>query len=145
MTNENLRIKIKSLAAEARIIRHRERSLRLFKAKGGGKEYRKVGQLSERAKATWLDLRNHRTREVRSETRSSLLAYGYLRGTPYLAMESKCWTKPDWIKIGSMIERFSGKTIDTTAFKGWRESLMTHNSRAAIQTIATEEKRLNLE
>lgn len=129
--NDYLQIKIKSLAAEARIIRHRERSLRLFKAKGGGKEYRNVGRLSEKAKATWFGLRNHRTMEVRSEARSSLLAYGYLRGTPYLAMEHKCWTEPDWPKVKRMIEKYGTVKLDEKVFGAWQISMETHNSKAA--------------
>lgn len=128
--NDYLKIKIKSLAAEARIIRHRERRLRRFKVKGEAAISRKVGQLSDKAKATWFGLHSHRTREVRGEARSSLLAYGYLRGTPYLAMESKCHTKPDWLNIGRMIEKYGPAKLDDKALKAWRESLETHNSKA---------------
>ncbi len=64
---EMLRVKIKSLAAEARIIRKEERRA------GGGYIQQEL----------WL----HRTRDVRGEARATLLAYGFIRGRTLQQME----------------------------------------------------------
>lgn len=66
-----LRVKLKSLAAEARIIRHEER------------RYAGTALQPE----LWL----HRTRDVRAEARATHLAYGFIRGRTFGQME--CNTK----------------------------------------------------
>ncbi len=63
-----LKIKIKSLAAEARIIRQEEKKW------PGPSDVR-------------LGLREHRIKDVRREARAALLAYGYLRGRTIHQME----------------------------------------------------------
>lgn len=68
MSKTYLKIKIKSLAEEARIIRHEEK-------KWYGPSETRTG------------LYLHRVRDVRSEARAALLAYGFLRGRPYAALE----------------------------------------------------------
>lgn len=65
-----LRVKIKSLAAEARIIRAEERRAK----------HRQQRDLHSQ-------LRSHRVFQVRSAARNTLLAYGYLRGKSYRAIE----------------------------------------------------------
>jgi hypothetical protein len=105
-----LRVKLKSLAAEARMIRLEERRTkgtkdrlvklnpekahdrdpRLWKTRHGNKpgwhedpdRFRKYERLY-----------SHRVGEVRSAARSTLLAYGFLRGTPLAKIEPK--TRPD--------------------------------------------------
>jgi hypothetical protein len=82
-----LKIKIKSLAAEALIIR---------------KEARKVrGDLRH-------SLNQHRKTDVRWEARSSMLAYGFLRGRPYKLMEEKVRAdnQPDWTRIEQLVKKF---------------------------------------
>jgi hypothetical protein len=81
----HLKIKIKSLAAEANIIR--------FEAKKVNGEERCI-------------LNEHRKNQVRKEARHSMLAYGLLRGVPYSKMESKCNEAPDLKKINKMVLRF---------------------------------------
>jgi len=70
MSVKFLKVKIKSLAAEARIIRLEER-------RAG-----KSNTLREQ-------LYRHRTVDVRREQRASLLAYAFLRGRPLAAVEPK--------------------------------------------------------
>jgi len=67
-----LKVKIKSLAAEARIIRHEEAKARKWKNT-----------------ALRVGLAGHRRGIVRSAARHTHLAYGFLRGRPYKAMEAK--------------------------------------------------------
>lgn len=85
MSTKFLKVKIKSLAAEARIIRHEERKSR--------------GQLRN-------DLAAHRKGIVRREARSSQLAYGYLRGRPYRKLEPTCHRQPDWTAVERMVKKY---------------------------------------
>ena len=68
-----LKIKIKSLAAEARIIRHDE----------GVWRHRET----DKGRPTFFGLRAHRTWDVRNEARAAQLAYAFLRGRSYAATE----------------------------------------------------------
>ena len=63
-----LKVKIKSLAEESKIIRREEKKNPTFK----------------------IHLADHRKGIVRTEARASMLAYGFLRGVPYKKIESKC-------------------------------------------------------
>lgn len=86
-----IRVKILSLAAEAKIIRKQEQKAR----KHGNRSLR-------------LGLAEHRKGIVRHEARHAQLSYGFLRGTPYKAMEAKCHPGcgPDFKKVWSSIERY---------------------------------------
>ena len=100
-------MKVKSLAAEARIIRLEER-----KALG-----RRVPDA-----AVYASLRTHRVCAVRREQRSSLLAYGFLRGRPYAAIETPAATNPpDWARVKKIASRFNGHWLDTdkSALDAW--------------------------
>lgn len=82
---EMLRVKLKSLAAEARIIRREERRAR--------------GELRE-------ELYLHRINDVRRAARSTLLAYGLIRGRTLDQMEPKRYSEPDWDAIGKMLKKY---------------------------------------
>ena len=103
---EYLKVKIISLADEARTIRREEK-----KAKADGETELLIG------------LMDHRKGPVRYEARSSLLAYGYLRGIPYRVMERKCREEPDWKRVIGLAKKFgSGWDEDRDVnFKNWRE------------------------
>ena len=62
-----LKVKIKSLAAESRIIRHEE----------------KKAYDNDNREGLYL----HRVKDVRRESRASQLAYAFLRGVPFLVVE----------------------------------------------------------
>jgi hypothetical protein len=79
-----LKVKIKSLAAEAKIIRQEER-------KSGGRLRN--------------GLHEHRVGIVRSEARHSLLAYGFLRGRDYSRLEKNS-SQPNMERVRSLIEKF---------------------------------------
>ena len=81
-----LKVKIKSLAEEARIIRKETKRARKVTIKNG--------------------LALHRTGIVRREARHTHLAYGFLRGLEYRQMEHKAFEAPDWAKVRRMIERY---------------------------------------
>lgn len=93
-----LRIKAKSLAAEARIIREEER--------------RRPGPARE-------GLTNHRRTIVRKEARATLLAYGYVRGRTREQLEVKPRTKPDWSNVSRMVKRYGPRVFDEVQFKAW--------------------------
>ncbi len=79
-----LKVKIKSLAEEARIIRKAEK-------KGVRRE----------------SLRFHRISVVRDEARHSQLAYAFVRGRTYAATEQSA-SAPEWKKVEAMVEKFAG-------------------------------------
>ncbi len=79
-----LRVNVKSLAEEARIIRQ--------EAKRCGREYRAV-----------LDC--HRRGRVRDEARIAQLALAYVRGMPYRRVESKAHVMPDVRRLVEKIGR----------------------------------------
>lgn len=108
-----LKIKIKSLAAEARIIRHEEK--KCLSAPVG---YRLLSDY-DRQESLYL----HRIHVVRAECRHSLLAYGFLRGTPYRKMESTCRVPPRWSKVEDIARRFGGAEFDEDQFKAWRKEV----------------------
>jgi hypothetical protein len=95
-----LKIKIKSLAAEAVIIRQEER-----RSRG----------------STRNSLHHHRTRIVRPEARASLLAYAYLRDRwPLIVVERQYSHSPDWANVKRIARKFSGTAIfDETKFNTW--------------------------
>ena len=82
---EMLRVKLKSLAEESRIIRR--------------EELRTHGALR-------FDLRNHRAVQVRREARHTLLAYGFIRGLKYREMEPNAFTVPDWERVKKMLKAY---------------------------------------
>jgi len=84
-----LKVKIKYLAEEARIIRKEE-----LKAK------------SFRDRRLYNSLYRHRIDLVRHEARHNQLAYGFLRGRDYAEMEAKTDTPVDFSKIEKLVERF---------------------------------------
>ena len=90
-----LKIKLKSLAAEARIIRAQERKTK--------------GQWN----ATRESLYRHRIDVVRKVSRETHLAYGFLRGRTYEQMERSCYSPPDWKAVEKMVEKYgkAGATI----------------------------------
>ena len=139
-----LKIKIKSLAAEIAMIRADEVKYKSAARKAraqiilmnGGKppkwaskvrtpreEYRTFvesrGTLNERA---WRSLRAHRA-ALKVEYRSALLAYAFLRGRSYLQCEAKNTKKqPDWAGIKYNIRRFGGVEPDADTFTAWAEA-----------------------
>jgi len=93
MSKIYLRVKIKSLAAEARIIRHEERRARQHDVDGA-------------PSSIFWGLRYHRTQNVRDEARASLLAYGFLRGRAYARMENKCYEPPPMGRVAELVKKY---------------------------------------
>lgn len=106
-----LKIKICSLAEEAKIIRRHERRL---KAKP-----RAPGELPP---AAWWGLNSHRRFDVRTEQRAALLAYGFLRGRRYRQIEAKCHEPPDWKRVCQLVDKFGGMSDDKNKLAEWAKA-----------------------
>jgi hypothetical protein len=91
-----LKVKIKSLAEEAKIIRNEER-----KATG------------EKREGLYL----HRIGTVRKAARHTLLAYGFLRGRKYRQMEAKCEASPMWPEVFKMVVKYG---LQDYGWKIWK-------------------------
>lgn len=105
-----LKVKIKSLSEEARIIRLEEK-----KATGRRKCPSKITKKSPhpdfyvwlyRDEQLRISLREHRIWVVRQEQRLSLLAYAFLRGKPRATVEPKCQVEPSKLNVARLVERF---------------------------------------
>lgn len=99
-----LKIKLKSLAAEARIIRAQE-----LKTRGTRNNH-----LRE-------ELYLHRIGVVRRAARETHLAYGYIRGRSYCALERECRCPPDWKAVGKMVEKYAPEKVGE--FDAWRPAM----------------------
>jgi len=86
-----LKVKLKTLAEEARIIRKEE--------------------LRTNNNLLREQLYLHRIHVVRKAARSTHIAYGLLRGHAYKDMERSCdkYNKPDWKVVGDMIKKYGAK------------------------------------
>ena len=114
-----LRVKIKSLAAEAQIIRTEER-----RAYARGRAGLRRG------------LEDHRKGIVRTESRHTHLAYGFIRGREYAQMESSTHETPNWEKVRKMVDRYG-------AYVFWDPSSETNDDyRKRQQEHKEEAKRL---
>lgn len=87
---EMLKVKVKALAEEARIIRKEERKL-------------KGGDLRD-------ELHRHRVFEVRSEARAAHLAYGFIRGRTLQQMETAAREPFPTDKVVRMCKKY-GKSL----------------------------------
>jgi len=104
--NPYLRVKLKSLAEEARIIRIEE--LRANKARNFDLQN---------------GLRGHRVATVRRATRETLLAYQFLRGVPYAKVEKPNSNPVDLLAVLRMVKRYGDLKSGTEeqALKEWME------------------------
>jgi hypothetical protein len=106
----HLRVKVKSLAAEATIIRQEAARVR-----------GKVG----------YGLNQHRTTVVRRHARLNLLAYGLLRGVPYATMEARCREEPDFAEVASIARRFGATEAEVRAWRADADAYRKACERAA--------------
>lgn len=104
MSKTFLKIKIMSLAAEARIIRRE------------ANKWPRAGVMGTR-----YALNQHRRFDVRQEARSAQLAYGFLRNKPYRSIEEKCWDAPDETRIIEIAVKFGklDKKQAAASIKEW--------------------------
>lgn len=104
MSKVYLKIKIKSLAAEASMIRREEHLWKL------------------RDRELFFGLRSHRTWDVRREARAALLAYGFLRGRPYKKIEAFTYDPPPFGRVVALVKKYgAGSEIVMDWFQGRTE------------------------
>jgi hypothetical protein len=96
-----LKVKVKSLAAESKIIRLEESRAKTPEARAS--------------------LHQHRVGIVRLAARNTLLAYGYLRGRSYRQLEASCERPPDWSVVEKMVMKY-GPPAHNVSFDAWKES-----------------------
>jgi hypothetical protein len=108
-----LRCKLKSLAAEARIIRFEEQRARKGWRRLALKQIAPDTQIALHGE--YDGLHRHRTHDLRIETRAALLAYAYLRGRDYRAVENATnGRRPPVARIANIVNRFGGVIPETT-------------------------------
>jgi len=101
MSKTYLKVKIASLAAEARIIRNLEKRRRNVHRK-------KRPGVSIIFDDVWCGLNTHRRFELRTEARCAQLAYGFLRGRHYRVLENDPhWLKPPFSKRQPNLRRIA--------------------------------------
>ena len=131
----HLKIKIKTLAAEASFIRKEERKAlkagRYWHYADAPRDPDKSGRAMADAYRTYESLHEHRTGIVRTVARTNLLAYGFLRGTSYAEMESYSKTDPDWNSIEKLAKRFGSKE-DQERWASWLEVAQAHFSGKSL-------------
>jgi len=119
MSTHYLKVKVKSLAAEAAAIRLERRKLRA-----------KIDH-SKTVKHLWKwrgirqGLRDHDISVVRPEARIACLAYGFLRGRSYAEMEAKCYLRPDFEKVWRLVKKYGDRSQDE--FEAWRPNWSSNN------------------
>ena len=104
LCSAKFRVKIKSLAAEARIIRQEER--RCSHGDYAGESQRGC-------------LRHHRTTVVRLEQRSTLLAYAFLRGRKYRQVERARSPQADYKAIVRIIKSLTFSVVSEDDIDRW--------------------------
>lgn len=102
---KQLKVKIKSLAAEARIIRL--------------EELRSTGVIQR-------SLHFHRTYDVRNEARWSQLAYAFLRGRDYAQVEAKSSGWVNWDRVMKLVAKF-GEFYYDCPYKDFEQRLNEQN------------------
>jgi len=97
-----LRVNVKSLTAEARIIRQ---------------EIKRVWKSNTDTKN---ELHNHRLLRIKPEARMAHLALAYLRGTPYKKAENSAKNKPAARELTNKLNRF--ERVDQRNVEAWLEA-----------------------
>jgi hypothetical protein len=111
-----LKIKENSLSTEQKHIRREELKHKWKMRALRGKQKVKMAEAAAKGagyfeypyETNTYELRSHRL-GLRKEIRSTHLARGFLRGTPYFMAEPFSYTQPDWNRIQTLIERYSGE------------------------------------
>jgi hypothetical protein len=122
MSKAYLKIKVTSLAAEAKLIRKDE--LRYKQQARNAQQYNPDGKGAEYAqehKAIFWGLRQHR-QGLSPESRAANIAYGFLKGRRYLEVENKVkpGNEPNWNRVQVLVKKY-GTTKDLEQFDLWKK------------------------
>lgn len=120
-----LKIKAKSLASEARIIRALELRLKRRQTKGGKL---RPGLRDPRALMAFGNIEHHRKHEVRFEARDTNVARGFLKGHDYIQVERFAWTQPTWAAVEAMVKKYAqgDSRIIAQRYAEWLQSAKDH-------------------
>jgi len=119
-----LKIKAKSLAAEARIIRNLERRLKRRVTEGGKP---RPGLTDDRTFSAFQKIRFHRILDVRTESRVTNLARAFLKGHAYMKVEHFTHVYPPMDRVKKMAERYGGGSNSlAVAWKAWEDTAVEH-------------------
>lgn len=94
MKSIELKVKLKHLAEESRIIRREAE--RQYKSGN----YQKGN-----------DLTNHRKGVVRPAARNTLIAYQTIRGIPYESYEGNAKSEPNWKEVDRMVKKYAAEEV----------------------------------
>jgi hypothetical protein len=130
MSRVFLKVKIKSLAEEARIIRHEEHrsKWRMHKDEETAITALEWGRVHSEDLRRELHL--HRVCDVRQEARAAQLAYGYVRGRKYDELEQNPkWRRseaaePNWHRVRDLVWKYGDFSEKERSIKGRRDSLL---------------------
>jgi len=119
-----LKIKIKTLAAEAVIIKKEEQKWK--KAPWHNPHDNAASQTHP----MYFNLRQHRLLAVRRECRDASIAYGYLRSRTYRQIEYHCHESANWTNVINIVINFSDKKLASqekkrdihNAVRAWRDA-----------------------
>ena len=126
MRKTHLKIKIKSLSEESRIIKKEESKLNEKMKFVVTETTSKEKDIKNKYLWEINELRHHRKEVVGKETRLSLLAYGFLRATPYLKMENttRLDNKPDFQRVRHIAWNFYSDNIFKPCFKNAKKHFL---------------------
>lgn len=110
-----LRVKVKSLDEEIRIIRKEMRKLRssvnFLKEKTAVAETAvlktDLESLLDDRRWVFQSLRNHMDGVVKTEFRSTLLAMAFVKGKPYSTVEKYCRNQPNWARVEVISKKYA--------------------------------------
>jgi hypothetical protein len=131
-----LKVKLKSLAEEARIIKHEENKRKVPQrqrnvvkqeqlVEGRGFRAEDKARRAKRRSQPWYELSAqelhglhlHRVHNVRREARLTQIAYGYLRGRDFKQVDSgNDLIDADWQRVSAMVKKY-GDGVDTNVAK----------------------------
>ena len=134
-----LKVKIKSLAAEAQMIRQEERKCnigcrarikirrRLRKSNelsidDRARMERQLVKPSENAMKAFWGLRYHRIYDVRDEARAAHVAYGFLRGRTYAQVEGAALSSPNWERVEALVKKYGDAPDRLQKFSEWKDA-----------------------
>lgn len=113
-TQTYLKVKIRSLQEEAKIIKHEESrhkhytSVEILDSRTNtAKNIAKRRPIHPDSVGLVNGLATHRKQVVRSEQRCTLIAYGFLRGRTFAQIESSATSEPNWSRVEKMITRYA--------------------------------------
>lgn len=163
-TIRHLKVKVKTLAAEAKIISKERRKLKGWTdflsatsskkhQKGKPKpEPRKTDKIPENAQVMYDEamferssLWQHHKRHLAPEARATHLAYGCLRGVPYEKMEQGAYNFPDLSRVERMVLKFGegGSNVLVPLFSDWKDQALKYyeekgnlNPKAPVEVAA---------